>query len=412
MVAVFFTAIGVLMFAFAILWYQRLRRLAGRRITSVRSRGFGGFALLGWILMNLLGLLLTGPLVVLQFVLMILYRAGERRALMETLAAAARKNIPLSVAARSFALDRTDDFATRTVAFADALDTGSPFRVALLRARISLPASATLALRMAGETDNDLARSLQDASSYDAKVGTEIIRFVERAMNCVVTLAFLISVFTFVCVMVMPTYQQIFEDFAVELPAITEMVITFAEFVSKYVALIVAFAVVFVWYAAYQLFRWLGFNFPRLHPLPLPLLRAFYSPILLRAISRAIDDNVPLQDGIRNIAVNFPDQQVAKRVTIVADGVDRGGCWIEALRKQKLITVPDEKLLKSSQQLGNVNWAICEVANRKTERLTHKLNLLTELVSPIPTILIAIPIGFFGVAMMLPLSVLIQNLSL
>ena len=36
------------------------------------------------------------------------------------------------------------------VAFADAIDVGSPLRIALLRARIRLPASAMLAIGLAG----------------------------------------------------------------------------------------------------------------------------------------------------------------------------------------------------------------------------------------------------------------------
>ncbi|MFC1759840.1 hypothetical protein ACFL2H_13920, partial [Planctomycetota bacterium] len=214
MITALFSLFGFFLFGIAVLWYQRLvrpRHLPNRNLITTAK------AMSGWLIIFITLFIITGPFVIILILGMVLNRIGERRSFMWTLAVSADKQIPLSVAARSYACDRQDDFGVRAVAFADALDTGASLGVAIKQARIRLPISARLAVDIGTEGNEDLSHSLLNAAKQDSDVGTQLAKLADRSLYLLLTLAVMVQVITFVCVFIIPTFRQIFADFDVDL---------------------------------------------------------------------------------------------------------------------------------------------------------------------------------------------------
>ncbi len=409
MIAAIFSLFGFFLLGFSILWFQRLVR---RRHPLDRSVFANAKSMSGWLIIFMTTLIFTGPFAIIFIVGLVLNRIGERRSLMWTLAVSAEKQIPLSVAARSFAMDRDDDFGARAVAFADALDTGATLETALKRAHIRLPIAAKLAIDIGGDRDEGLSRSLLNAAKQEANMSGLLAKLVDRGLYLLLTLAVLVQIVTFVCIFVVPTFRMIFEDFDVDLPAITEQMIAVSNYVAAIAPFITMLVLVVGIYVVYQFLRWAGLRLPRLHGLPGAWTRKLHGPTVLRSIAQAVEMEIPMQERLGSIAQHFSVQHVRRRVDKVAAVLRQGGCWIEELRRQKLVSRNDAALMKSAQELGNLPWAINEIADRQARNLNHRISLLIEWLSPVPTILFGIVIGLFAVAITLPMSVLIQAISL
>ena len=409
MIAVAVSLLGFFLFGVAVLWYQRLVRPARPNEQDAVSNAK---SMTGWLIVYLTLQLVTGPFVVILIGMMILNRIGERRSFLWTLAVAAEKQIPLSVAARSFALDRRDDFGSRAIAFADAIDTGAPIDAALKRAHIRLPVSASLAIDIGDHQNEGLSRSLLSAVKHDSNLSGVMATLLDRGLYLLLTFAVLVQIVTFTCVFLVPTFRQIFDDFNTELPAITELMISIAGTIENFAPLITLALVSLGFFIGYDFLRWTGVPLPQLPGMPRSWARAIYGPTVLRSIAQAVDMKSPIAERLQNIAEHFSVRHISRRMKKVADAAGQGGCWIDAMLQQKLVSRNDTALLKSAQQLGNLSWAINEIADRQTQRFSHRVNVLIEWLSPLPTILLAIPVGFFAIAMILPLTTLVQNLSL
>ena len=409
MIAAIFSLFGFFLLGFSILWFQRLVR---RGHPLDRSVFTNAKSMSGWLIIFMTTLIFTGPFALIFIIGMVLNRIGERRSLLWTLAVSAEKQIPLSVAARSFAMDRQDDFGARAVAFADALDTGATLETALKRAHIRLPIAARLAIDIGGDHDGGLSRSLLSAAKQEADVSGLFAKLVDRSLYLLLTLAVLVQIITFVCIFIVPTFRMIFEDFDVDLPPVTEYMITAANYVASFSPIIMTLLVFLGMYVAYQFLRWAGLRLPRLHGMPGAWTRKVYGPTVLRSIAQAVEMEIPMQERLGSIAEHFSVRHVRRRVDKVAAVLKQGGCWIEELRRQRIVSRNDAALMKSAQELGNLPWAINEIADRQTRHLNHRITTLIEWLSPIPTVLFGIVIGLFAAAITLPMSVLIQELSL
>lgn len=401
---------GLTILGIAILWYQRL---AYTRNVGPRSAIPLAKSMTGWMFVNCVLALFTGPVYLAALISIVtLYRAGERRAFMWTLAVAADKHIPLSEAARSFAQDQHADFSARALEFADAIDAGAPVGVALKQARISLPVAAKLAIQLGDLNDIGLQRTLLDATEHDNSVAVRLSAVVDRILHLFFTLATLIGIVTFTCVYVIPTFRQIFEDFDMELPYITELVIATADAVSRYAWVLVLVCLIIGQIMVYEIIRKCGAPIPAIPWLPSYILRRAYAPTILRSLIHAVQMQIPIHQRLFGIADHFPNRRLARQIRTSAEQAEQGGSWIEGLFQQKFISKSEAGFLQSAESLGNLAWAVQEVADRKADRLVHRTKLVMEWLEPIPTIMLSIPVGVFAVAVVLPCANLVKGLSM
>ncbi|MCI0361900.1 MAG: type II secretion system F family protein, partial [Planctomycetaceae bacterium] len=152
------------------------------------------------------------------------YRHGEHRALVWTLAAAAGRGVPLPEAARAFADETQDDTAARALVLAQTLEQGSPLADAATKARLRLATPMRVAVRVGqalGMLGPAMRQQLDDSTEADATLRTVISRLYYLWAVVVI----LTSVLTFVMLKIVPVFQKMFEEFGLELPAMTKVLI-------------------------------------------------------------------------------------------------------------------------------------------------------------------------------------------
>ncbi len=91
----------------------------------------------------------------------------------------------------------------------------------------------------------------------------------------------------------------------------------------------------------------------------------------------------------------------------VKDGAD----WIESLEANGLIRASDAEVLASAAAVGNLAWALFELAETAERRLAVRVQAVIQTIFPVMVMVLGALVFFIGVAYFVPLVVLISKLA-
>ncbi len=131
----------------------------------------------------------------------------------------------------------------------------------------------------------------------------------------------------------------------------------------------------------------------------------------MRGLALAVRRGVPLPEAMRMIAEEFPMRIVGRRLLIAAEKAAAGVDWISALRKEGLINRTDAALLAAASRVGNLDWALEEIAESTMRRQVYWLQSVVSVLFPFTLLAVGMVVCFFVVGLFLPLISLIQGLS-
>ena len=87
-----------------------------------------------------------------------------------------------------------------------------------------------------------------------------------------------------------------------------------------------------------------------------------------------------------------------------ADDIALGGDWCESLRRHGLIRQPELAVLQAAQRVGNLPWALTEMADSVRRRLAYRVQAAAQLLFPPMVILMGLVVMFIVVALFVPLD--------
>jgi type IV pilus assembly protein PilC len=358
--------------------------------------------------MILLPLLLA--IVMVALMVMTQKRQTEHVALMHSLATAVQNGIPLSESARAFADEALGDTGVRAIALAEALERGQPLTASIRTARLWMGTATKLAIRLGdrlGLLGVALRQQIVDSQTADFAI--------RRMAGTLFYLATVVVVFfvivAFVMLKIVPVFQKMFEEFGLKLPAITSLAIDASNwyvirgwFLTSPLALLslAAFAVCFLAYVGWM---------PRDFPLVWRLFRRYDGALVLRGLALAVRRGVPLPEAMRIIAEVYPIRNIGVRLKSAANNIAAGIDWLASLRQARLINQTDAALLAAAVRVGNLDWALEEIAESVMRRQIYWLQSILEVLFPITLVAMGGVVCFFVVGLFLPLISLIQGLS-
>ncbi len=133
---------------------------------------------------------------------------------------------------------------------------------------------------------------------------------------------------------------------------------------------------------------------------------------VLRGLALAVGARRPLGENLAVLAHSYPNGTIARRLDFCAQEVTAGGNWIGSLSKHRLIGRRDAAVVEAAQRVGNLPWALRELADSNERQMVYRLDTALNVIAPIillgwgAVILVLIAVGFF-----MPLVKLILSLS-
>jgi protein transport protein HofC len=342
-------------------------------------------------------------------VILVRKSSSQHETLLNALAIAAERSLPLAPAALAFADQFGRSFRNRVQLLATLLNEGAPLPAAIDQVPSLMSRDSQVLVRTGWESGT-LPHSLRDAAALRATIHAAWGSIAARYTYLVGLVLSLQTIVTFLMYFIIPKFEAIFKDFGLGLPVITVATIHVSHALVKYAP--VTFLLVLL-EAALLLLLPLGlFNVTRWNiPFLDSWLRRRHTALVLRGLALTVEGGKPISTGLSILARDYPSSWVRRRLRLVRDDVEHGRDWVESLQDYGLIRSADNAVLASAQRAGNLAWALREMADLCNRRLGYKLQFWLQLLFPLAMIALGVIVFFLAVAFFSPLVMLIEALA-
>jgi type II secretory pathway component PulF len=336
-------------------------------------------------------------------------RASQQNALLWVLAVSAERQIPLGPAVEALAEERGGLFSRRARRLAKLLSMGAPLPDALDFCPGLLPAFSLPIIRI-GSQSGALAAALRQAATVQNQHSVVWTSLVGKVSYLLVLPCLGVPVLIFIMIWIVPRLTKIFADFHVEMPAMTRSLIVVCYHVANYwfVALpLLLFIAALLVYAVMRYFGWTYRDPPGMSR----LVRRLDTARILDGLAIVARQERPMIDGIAALAGSYPKPNIQALMSRALRDVESGGDWAEALCGRGLIRRTDYALLQAAQRVGNLPWAMQEMADSNRRRYIYRLQAIVQAAFPPMVIVCGLIVMFIAVAVFWPLVTLIQVLA-
>ncbi|WP_425614826.1 type II secretion system F family protein [Anatilimnocola sp. NA78] len=394
---------------------------------GIFGAGIGSFAVLS---------VVYGPILIVSILMLIdRFRRSEHHALLNALAFATERGIPLAETARAYAQEHAGDTGVRALYLAERLEAGATLAEATRQARLRLNTPMRLAVNLSDLSalrGLTLRSQLQWGSDSDSAFRTVINRLI---YICALFLV-LQTILTFLMLKIVPVFQKMFEEFGIQLPVMTESLIDVARWsVRGGWMLMVPFMLLgaagtmigVLFYSGFYAFPVAPQKSLRTQAASAPkpdvmrfmdflysfrfLFWRYDSSLVLRSLSLLLKQHHPLPEALMILANVYPRPNVRRRLTRAALEVSEGRDWKQALRNQWLLGKSEAAVLEAAVRAGNLPWAMDEMGESLMRRLTYRMMVIYQFVYPTLLLSFGAFVAFVCIALMLPLIALIQGLT-
>ena len=334
----------------------------------------------------------------------------QRESLLGGLGIAAEQSLPLAPAALAFADQYGWSYRKRVRLFATLLNSGLSVSDALDRVPKLISDEAEVLVRMGSKTGT-LARSLKEASGIRTERNQVWGQAASRFTYLIFTALAIQVIIGFVFYFIIPKFEAIFKDFGMSLPPATIFAIKASHWLMGWFGLPLFFLVL----AEVVLMVMLPIGLHDAFWFHIPLAQRFFrrrhTSIILRSLALAAGGGKSIVGGLSVLARDYPSRWVRSRLKRVLGSVQEGGDWVESMHAMRLIGDGDPSVLRSAQKVGNLDWALGELAESNDRRLEYRLQLILQMIFPLMVLGLGFVVLVIAVAFLSPLFHLIERLA-
>ncbi len=336
------------------------------------------------------------------------FRRSQRMLMLELLALAADRAMPLEPAVRCIADEEGGLYYTRATALADRLAAGTPLALAIQGDRKAVPSGAFPAARI-GEVSGAVGPALRTVDPARNRPAGEPGVSPIRASSIYYIVLVFCGFGIFLGSRIAPAFRKIFADFKQELPALTKLVfeISASPITISFCVVSMLAAVALAFIVALRELGWIRAGLPIFDRATAPEDTA----AALRLLAIVAEQGAPLEPALTFLGDAYPPPLVRGRLRRAARDVARGAAWVASLRIAKLVDRSDETILRAAARVGNLPWALREAANNIVRRAAYRRAATAQIVFPLLIMAVGAVVMIFIVAWYLPLVALIHALA-
>ncbi len=337
------------------------------------------------------------------------YRMQERLSLLWLLGLAIEKEIPLQQMAHAYARERSDEMGWRAERLAELLEQGTPLGEALITSRNPLPTEAQLAVNLS-ESAPAIGRVFRQAAQQRTRFASEVNSYLNQMLYLTLVSLFGIMVLTFIALRLLPTIYQIILDFGLRPTGATALLIQSVNTAGRYAVLGWPLFLLGLFAAIVLLLHYLGWItwepfFARL------FTTRYHASIILRTLGSQLAAEAPLHTAIDLMAGKYPRKHMRHRLQRCATAISRGESWCVCLRDEGLIRKTEADVLSAAERVGNLPWALEEIADGILRRLRYGLNMWLQFLLPLFILIVALVVAITGYAILEPLQRIALDLA-
>jgi type IV pilus assembly protein PilC len=210
----------------------------------------------------------------------------------------------------------------------------------------------------------------------------------------------------FVQIKIIPAFRQIFQEFSLSLPPVTENYLAISNLLTQWLPAILLIAVVLSF-----VFAWPGRGARRAIVRLFSPLRVRYRANLLRLIGIAINAGRPVSSAVSTLARYHYDSTIRHKLLFVRNEIEQGADPWDSMRDVELLSSADVRALQLADRIDNRSWVLNQLASAKVRHSSQWLNRLSEFALPAAVLAMGLFVFFQFLALFAPLVNLIYSLA-
>jgi type IV pilus assembly protein PilC len=305
-------------------------------------------------------------------------------------------------------------FQTITQAISYEIEKGQPLSQ-ILQSYKFIFTEAEIGMVQSGEVTgrlNDVLKRL----AVEATATVELQRKIRSALIYpVIVLLFVVVALYVMLRFVVPQMSQLFETTGLELPAITQFLITASDFVVNNGILVIGGSIAFILATIYfsrshigkQVFHRLFFKIPVLSD----FLKAIYQSKFARNMSNLLNAGVSIVDAVNITARSISNVVYQKKIQLIAKDVAQGISISESIQDSNYFSNLTTSMIavgEKTAQLDDLTKKIAEYYESKTADMAENFS---KLIQPFVIAIVGALVGGIVLAIMLPMTKLIGGID-
>jgi type IV pilus assembly protein PilC len=267
----------------------------------------------------------------------------------------------------------------------------------------------------AGEAGGALEVILQRLAEFKERAQS-LKRKITGAMiypAAVITVA--VGIVSFIMMFIIPKFKKIFADFGTELPAMTEMLIGFSDWMLQY------WYMLFIGPLAFYLFikivkknktgafvvDWLSLRIPLIGK----ILHLGVIARVTRTLGTLIASGVPILEGLLISRDTSGNHVFERAFDNIYTAIREGETIAVPLREARIVDDMVVNMVDVGEETGALDNMLYKVADVYDEEVEVKVESLISLLEPIMVVVLGLIVGFIVIALFLPLIKLLNDLS-
>lgn len=294
------------------------------------------------------------------------------------------------------------------------LQKGNTFSESLSRHKDAFP-DIFISMAEAGELSGNIDLIMNRLSNHYEKE-YKIENKVKSAMTYPIILALVsIAVVVFLLTTVMPTFVDMYTSSGVELPKLTQKLISISEAIKEY------------WYIILMVILGLAAGLTALNKVPkikykedyyklkLPFVKNLLLKIstsrFTRTLSTLMGSGVPLLQALETVSGVTGNAYIGSKVLEAREDVRKGLALSQPLRQQGIFPPMVHNMIKIGEDSGAIEEILDKTADFYDEEVDTAITRMTTLLEPIMIVFMAIIIGFIVIAMLMPMFDMVKTVQ-
>ncbi|MCA9074131.1 MAG: type II secretion system F family protein [Planctomycetaceae bacterium] len=267
----------------------------------------------------------------------------------------------------------------------------------------------------AGEAGGALEIILQRLAEFKERAQS-LKRKVQGAMVYPVAV---ISVATcivgFIMYWIIPKFKEIFNDFGVELPAMTEMLIGMSDWVVNYFYLIPAFPVGLWLFIKIVKKNKTGAYIVDRISMKIPILGQIISKSTVartcRTLGTLISSGVPILEALSIARDTAGNEVFRKAFDHIHQSIREGESMAVPLKETRIVDDLVVNMVDVGEETGALDNMLYKIADVYDEEVSVLVESLINMLEPLMVVILGLIVGFIVIALFLPLVKLLNELS-
>jgi type IV pilus assembly protein PilC len=272
-----------------------------------------------------------------------------------------------------------------------------------------------LALISAGEVSGTLDESLIRIAAQQEKDAATMSKIKGALTYPIIVLFVIFGVMIFMLATVVPQVEKLYHDLKKELPFLTQIMVSVADFLGKFWWLVIILVGIGVYFFLQYLKTDAGIKFKDTFKLNVPLFGGMFRKLYMARLTRTgqtlLSTGVAMLDMLRITSESLNNTVVGKSVDRAAEKVKGGKALSVALQPEEYILPLVPQMIKIGEQSGKIDEMMGKTAQVYEDELDEEIKAISTAIEPILMVILAVVAGGMVGAILLPIYSLVNTIS-